>query len=78
MKKIIHILKTILDDNKLNNKTRPPILVLVEDKEYVVKHLLIDGPSEIIYKPTNPLPTNATLWIETNSKLILDKKIVIE
>lgn len=65
--KIIHINRNIIQSNAKHGKADP--VVRVEDEHSVIycMEVLIDGPSRMVYRPNNPRPCGAKLWIETEA-----------
>lgn len=73
MKTIVHVNQHVI---KANQKTgaRDPVLTVKNYKENNYAHSVdIDGPCRIVYSPDKPLSCGATVWIETNSKVVLEQ-----
>ena len=69
--KVIHINRNIIQSNAKQGKADP--VCRVEEKG-VVRYCMeveILGPSTMVYRPDNPRPCGAKLWIETDSEVRL-------
>lgn len=69
-KKIIHVNQHII---KLNRKqgTTAPVLTVKDYKNTVYANTVdIEGPSQVVYRPENPLSCGAHCWIETKAKVV--------
>lgn len=71
VRKIIHVNQNKIKQNKRQG-TRDPVLTIKTYKtnDYA-SEVLIQGPSRIIYSPDKPLPCGATVWIETESEVVI-------
>ena len=68
---IIHINRNIIQRNAKRGETNPVCRV---EKDGVVRYCMeidIKGPSRMVYRPDNPRPCGAKLWIETDSEVEL-------
>ena len=56
---------------KANAKgARMPVLTVKTSKSNIkTNHVIIHGPSEVVYSPNKPLPCGAKVWIETYADL---------
>lgn len=71
MKKIIHINRNIIQANAKHGRADPVCRVQTgKDVQYCME-VEIKGPSRMVYRPNNPLPCGAKLWIETESDVVL-------
>jgi len=78
MKKKIHINQHVIRSNKKNNKQDPVITVKTSKSNTYASEVEIFGKSKLVYKPEKPLSCGAKVWIETNEKIILDNRTIIE
>ena len=78
MKKKIHINQHIIRSNKKNGTEEPVITVKTSKSNTYAKEVDILGKSKLVYRPTNPLPCGARVWIETEDKIVLDNGLTIE
>lgn len=69
--KIIHINRNIIQQNAKRGESNP--VCRVEDGGVVRYCMEVDikGPSRMVYRPENPRPCGAKLWIETNGDVEL-------
>lgn len=68
----IHVNSLTLRSNAERQRDEP--VMLMHDRDDAVtrgKHVVIHGPSRIVYRPTAPLSCGATVWIETNSEVTI-------
>lgn len=65
--KIIHINRNIIQANAKHGRADP--VVRVEDEHGVIYCMEVEirGPSRMVYRPYNPRPCGAKLWIETDA-----------
>lgn len=69
MKSIIHINKSVIQQNA---KRSIPLPVCRVQQGNVTKYgmeVIINGPSRMVYRPDEPLKCGAKLWIETESEI---------
>ena len=73
--KRIHINQHILRANRKSQKPPEPIITVKSYKAntYGFK-VVIDGPSEVVYRPEKPLSCGAVLWVETRAPVIIDDR----
>ena len=67
MKTKIHVNQHVI---KANGKTgaRDPVLTVKTYKTNAyASEVFVDGPCVVVYRPDNPLPCGAKVWIETES-----------
>jgi hypothetical protein len=69
MKKKISIRTSIIKTNKKNKANDPVIIIESEEGVQHANHVVINGPSSVVYDPVNPLPSGAVVWVETDSDL---------
>jgi hypothetical protein len=68
---IIHINRNIIQQNAKHNRTEPVVRVEQHGKVTYCMEVIINGPSRMVYRPNNPRPCGAKLWIETEAPLDL-------
>jgi hypothetical protein len=74
MKTKIHVNQHVI---KRNDKTgsRDPVLTCKTYKDNKYAHEVdVLGPCRVIYRPDNPLPCGAKVWIETESGVTIYEK----
>ena len=69
--KIIHINRNIIQSNALHNERKPVCRVQDGASVRYAMSVSILGPSRMVYRPDNPRPCGAKLWIETEADLEL-------
>jgi hypothetical protein len=74
MKKRIHVNQHRIRSNKWDDVNDPVITVKTYKGNTYGHEIEIDGPSKLIYSPCKPLSCGARVWIETESKVIVDGK----
>ena len=65
--KIIHMDQKKLNKNRNLGTREPPVRVQDGENVLFCMGVNIKGPSRIVYKPDEPLPSLARLWIETDA-----------
>ena len=71
MRYIIHINRNIIQQNAKRGENKPVCRVQCgKDVRYCME-VDIKGPSRMVYRPDNPRPCGAKLWIETDSDVEL-------
>ena len=63
----IHVNQHIIRRNARTGATDPPLTVLRGRQRERADRVLIEGPSEVVYRPTHPLSCGARVWIETTA-----------
>lgn len=71
MKTKIHVNQHIVKKNAKTGERKPCITVKTYKSNKYANEVLISGPSELIYRPDNPLPCGAKIWLETNSTVLI-------
>jgi hypothetical protein len=62
--------KTIVS-NATNKVADPPIVITEDGKPGITCHsVYIDGPSHIVYDPTDPAPLNAVVYVESDKRMV--------
>jgi hypothetical protein len=71
MKTRIHVNQHNIKHNRKNSDKKPVITC----KNYKINRagyeVEITGPSKVVYSPDKPLSCGATVWIETESEVII-------
>jgi hypothetical protein len=73
MKTIIHVNQHNIKANKKNGTNLPVLTTKTYKSNVYAYEVEIQGPSKVIYRPDNPLSCGATVWIETESKVVTKK-----
>ena len=73
MKSIIHIDQTAIKKNRKTGSKLPVVTIKTYKSNKRVNEIEINGPSKLIYRPEKPLHCGATVWIETQSDIIVIK-----
>lgn len=71
MVRIIHVNVNVIRHNKKHKNTLPACRVQEGNRTRYCMEVAIHGPSRMIYRPNEPLPCGAKLWIETEAELTL-------
>lgn len=67
LKTRIHVNQHELRRNRKDGGNRPVITAKNYKENQYGHEVHLEGPSKVIYRPNNPLPCGAVLWIETDS-----------
>lgn len=70
--KRIHVNQHVIRANRKLNVADPPIRIKTYRENVSASSVRIEGPSELIYSPEDPLSCGARLWIETRSAVRAD------
>jgi len=65
--KIIHINRNVIQRNAKRELEDPVVRIEENGKVMYCMEVDIKGPSRMIYRPDNPRPCGAKLWIETDA-----------
>lgn len=76
MKKKIHINMHVIRSNKKNGTNDPVITVKTYKSNTYGHEVDILGNSKVVYSPDNPLSCGARVWIETDSDVLIDGKLM--
>lgn len=71
MLKRIHVNMHIIRRNRVETRHDPPLTVKTSRGTARAMRISIDGPCEIVYRPTKPLACGARVWIETGSPVTI-------
>ena len=76
MKKRIHVNQHIIKQNKSNPKLpeKPPLTIKTYKDNHKAYRVEVLGPSRVVYQPERPLSCGATVWVETDSPVVLDEE----
>lgn len=70
--KRIHVNQHVIRSNE-KNKTHEPVFTVKYRKQTLVGSALqIEGPSTVVYRPSQPLSCGARAWIETHGAVVID------
>ena len=70
----IHVNRKIFGFNKKFGVNLPPISVRIGSKTYFCHQADIPAQARVVYKPNNPLPCGAVLWIDIAPDQIISMK----
>lgn len=70
--KRIHVNQHVIRSNRKNNLCDPPIRVKTSRENIPAHQVSIDGPSQLLYRPDQPLNCGARLWIETHAPVTVE------
>lgn len=70
MKTVIYPHRAILAQNKVMGENMPPLVVQCGDDVRMAHRVLINGPSEMIYRPTESKEDHRA-WLETEAEVTL-------
>ncbi len=71
MLKRVHVNMHAIRRNRVNATNEPPISVKTSRGNIKGRSVLIEGPSEVIYRPEKPLACGARVWIETTAPVLV-------
>lgn len=77
MKKVIHINQHHIKHNRKNKKKLPVVTVKTYKSNTYANSVEVLGACRVIYSPEKPLECGATVWIETQGKVVLDGRTTI-
>ncbi len=80
MLKSIHVDPAQISRNEHKRKRLGPPMVVRSSGGEVLRGFEVEicGPSKLVYRPLDPLPGGARVWIETEGKVILDGVTTLE
>lgn len=70
-KTIIHVNQHHIKHNAKHKTKRPVFTIKQGKKNTYAEKVIINGPSQLIYQPNNPLSCGAKAWIETSAEVTL-------
>jgi hypothetical protein len=68
---VIHINRNIIQQNARRKESKPVCRVQKDNDVRYCMEVNIKGPSKMVYRPDDPRPCGAKLWIETESDVEL-------
>lgn len=72
MIKRIHVNQHLIRANAMDGGDRPVLTVKTYKSNTRCNRVIINGPSELVYRPDKPLDCGAKVWIETRSEVITE------
>jgi hypothetical protein len=73
MKTIIHVNQHAIKRNAKNMTSEPVLTVKTYKDNTYASEVSIEGPSRVVYSPDKPLSCGARVWIETQSKVVIER-----
>ena len=74
MLKRIHVNQHNIKANAKHGSNLPVLTVKTYKENVKCNHVIINGPSSVVYSPENPLSCGAKVWIETQAEVIYEKE----
>lgn len=74
----IHVNQHVIRSNRKAGASHPVFTVKRGDTNTYGTRVTINGPSELVYQPDNPLSCGAHVWIETHSDLTIENAMTWE
>ena len=74
MIKRIHINMHNIRYNKKHSANKPVISVKTSKTNHYANNVIVNGTSQVIYRPERPQSCGAKVWIETVHPVLLDGK----
>jgi hypothetical protein len=82
MKQILHVAQCVIAANRKNGTNEPPIIVrnYKGAKRAHEVEIVHDGQviGKFVYRPHDPLPCGARLWLETDSETVELRPLIHE
>ena len=69
--KRIHVDQHRIRKNRKEGGDLPVLTVQARGGPYKGHHVLIQGPSELVYSPNKPLSCGARVWIHTTAEVVV-------
>ena len=69
MLKRIHVNMHIIRRNRTTARRDPPLTIKTSGANLRAQRVIINGNSEVVYRPDRPLACGARVWIETRAPL---------
>ena len=69
MKRVIHVNQHIIKRNRKTGRSSADITCKTYKDNTKAREIVVDGPCRIVYRPDNPLPCGAHVWIETTAEI---------
>lgn len=70
--KRVHVDQKIIRGNVGADVKSPPVTVQTSSGSLKAMVVTIEGPSQVIYRPDDPLSCGARLWVETHAPVVLE------
>jgi hypothetical protein len=67
--KRIHVNQHVIRRNSRTSTQDPPLTIKTSLGNVRAYRVVIEGPSEVVYRPDKPLPCGARVWVETRAPL---------
>mgnify|MGYP006437205395 CR=1 FL=1 len=77
MLKRIHVNQHNIRSNAKHGTSLPVLTVKTYKENVKCNHVVINGPSSVVYSPDNPLSCGAKVWIETQAEVIYEKESTV-
>jgi hypothetical protein len=71
----VHVNQHIIKSNQTTGHRTPPLTVKNYKTNTKAREVFIAGPCRVVYRPDKPLDCGARVWIETDSKVLVDGEI---
>ena len=71
MKTVVHVNQHIIKRNRKTGQREPVLTVKTYKTNDYGSLVEINGPARVIYRPAKPLSCGATVWIETESEVVI-------
>ena len=72
-KKYIHVNQHVIRRNHKTGEREPVLTIKTYKSNVYCFEVSISGPCKVIYRPDNPLPCGAKVWIETQGEVECDE-----
>lgn len=69
MKKRIHVNQHNIKHNRKHGDNLPVLTIKTYKSNDYAHEVEIQGPCKVVYRPDNPLPCGAHVWIETEEEV---------
>lgn len=69
MKTVIHVNQHVIKRNAKTGEREPPLTVKTYRSNRKAVEVMVDGPCRVVYRPDDPLPCGAKVWIETEAEV---------
>jgi hypothetical protein len=70
MKTVVHVNQHKIKSNHKTGEHEPVLTVKTYKSNDYASEVVIIGPCRVVYRPDNPLPCGAKVWIETHGKVV--------
>ena len=76
MKRIIHVNQHVIKANRKHNASDPVLTCKTYKENRYGNTVEFSGKSRVVYRPDKPLSCGAHVWIETDSPILVDGKML--